>query len=328
MSELRKDPISGRWVIVAEDRAARPNAFCNPPEPIPSGECPFCEGRESDTPGEVLATREAGSARDDVGWRVRIVPNKYPALNAAGRFDSPRDGFYEGTDGIGYHEVLIESPEHVRSITEIPDLHVRETFRLCRERILAYKKDPRLVYALIFKNVGTAAGASLEHTHSQLVATPIVPTAVAEELERELGDGARVVLDLPEFAVLCPYASRFSYETWIVPKTHASHFEAIPPADVDALAAAVKQTVGRIEAQLSWPAYNYVIHTAPLDGQAMDHYHWHVEIIPRITSVAGFELGAGVYINQVAPEKAAAALRNLERSDEARLRQAMSQSAR
>jgi len=335
MPELRKDPISGRWVIVAEDRAARPNAFRDMPEPVASDDCPFCVGRESGTPGEILACRDPGSNRDDVGWRVRLIPNKYPALTATGRLDSPSDGFHEGLDGIGAHEVLIESSEHVRSITEVPDLHVRESFRLCRARIQELKEDPRLVYALVFKNVDTAAGASIEHTHSQLIATPIVPIAVAEELagartyhdehdsclfcdliERELTDGTRVVLDSPEFAVICPYASRFPFETWILPKSHSSHFESIRSADVDALADTVKQAIGRIEAVLSSPAYNYLIHTAPLDREAMDHYHWHVEIIPRVSNVAGFEWGTGVYINPIPPEKAAAALRNVERFGE------------
>jgi UDPglucose--hexose-1-phosphate uridylyltransferase len=184
---------------------------------------------------------------------------------------------------------------------------------------------------MIFKNVGTAAGASLEHTHSQLIVTPIVPVSVAEEMtgalefydyrgrciycdmvQQELSFEKRIVLDTPHFTAICPYASRFPFETWIVPKTHSSHFENIPKPGVDDLGHVLRDVLQKLENALDAPPYNYIIHTAPFDHQELPHYHWHIEIIPRLTKVAGFEWGSGFYINPVPPEDAAAFLREVE----------------
>jgi UDPglucose--hexose-1-phosphate uridylyltransferase len=184
---------------------------------------------------------------------------------------------------------------------------------------------------MIFKNVGAAAGASLEHSHSQLIVTPIVPISVVEEVngsqdfyryrgrcvfcdmvEQELGFEKRIVFDSPGFVAFCPFAARFPFETWIVPTEHASHYETLSRAGSDELARVVKRVLEKIETALDRPAYNYIIHTAPFDTQSLPHYHWHIEIIPRVTKTAGFEWGTGFYINPVPPEEAATFMRELD----------------
>ena len=204
-------------------------------------------------------------------------------------------------------------------------------FWVYRDRLVDLKKDPRLVYGMIFKNVGAAAGASLEHTHSQLIVTPIVPINVWEEMtgslefynyrgrcvycdmiQQELATEKRIVLDTPGFVAFCPFASRFPFETWILPKNHSSHFENIQKNEVEELSGVMRQVIVKVEAALDQPAYNYIVHTAPFDTQELGHYHWHIEIMPSLTKTAGFEWGTGFYINPVPPEQAAAFLREVE----------------
>lgn len=330
MPELRKDPIIGRWVIIATERAKRPflPKAEPPPAPAPGTLCPFCEGQEDKTPHEVLAYRDRQTAADQRGWRVRVVPNKYPALMVEGELRKRGDGIYDHMNGVGAHEVIIESPKHVESLTALDEENLREMLWVYRDRLVDLKKDNRLLYGMLFKNVGAAAGASLEHTHSQLIVLPIVPISVAEEMEgakafhqyrgrciycdiiqQEQASAARVVLESPHFLAVCPYAARFPFETWIIPKQHASHYENIHKMEVDDLAYALRTVLQKIESALDKPAYNYVIHTGPWDAQALPHYHWHLEIIPRLTKVAGFEWGTGFYINPVPPEQAAEFLR-------------------
>jgi len=331
MPDLRKDPIVGRWVIVAKGRAKRPHDFASQPTLHPGRFCPFCEGNEHATPGEILAYRNPGSTANDKGWRVRVVPNKFPALEIEGDLQKRGDGIYDMMRGVGAHEVIIESPNHVLSTSELTDKQLREVFWVYRDRLADLKKDRRLVYGMIFKNVGPAAGASLEHTHSQLIVTPIVPITVREEIagsqeffryrgrcvfcdmiHQELAAEERIVLDSPGFVAIAPFASRFPFETWILPKQHSSHYEDIQKSGVDDLARVVRQVIARIESAVDRPAYNYVLHTAPFDSHELGHYHWHIEIIPRLTNTAGFEWGTGFYINPVPPEEAAAFLRDSE----------------
>src|SRR6185437_6162314 len=240
-------------------------------------------------------------------------------------------GLYDWMSGIGAHEVIIECPHHEVSMARLPVELIREVFWAYRDRLVDLKNDPRLVYGMIFKNVGAAAGASLEHSHSQLIVTPIVPVSVQEEMtgslefhnyrgrciycdmvQQELSFEKRIVLDTPHFTAFCPYASRFPFETWILPKNHSSHFENIPKPGVDDLGSVLRQVLNKLEVALDSPAYNYIIHTAPFDHQELPHYHWHIEIIPRLTKVAGFEWGSGFYINPVLPEDAAGFLREVD----------------
>jgi UDPglucose--hexose-1-phosphate uridylyltransferase len=332
MPDLRKDPIVGRWVIVAKSRAKRPHDFESTPQ-VPGSRsfCPFCEGNEDQTPREIVAYRPAGSTPNREGWRVRVVPNKFPALEIEGDLHKRGDGIYDMMRGVGAHEVIIESPKHLLSTADLSEEALREVFWVYRDRLVDLKKDPRLVYGMIFKNVGAAAGASLEHTHSQLIVTPIVPISVQEEMtgslefykyrgrcvfcdmiQQELATEKRIVLDTPGFVAFCPFASRFPFETWVLPKLHSSHYENIQKNGIEELSRVMKQVVANIETALDRPSYNYIIHTGPFDSQELGHYHWHIEIIPRLTKTAGFEWGTGFYINPVPPEEAAAFLRDIE----------------
>jgi UDPglucose--hexose-1-phosphate uridylyltransferase len=332
MPDLRKDPIVGRWVIIAHERAKRPDDFRmeSPPSESPAT-CPFCEGREDRTPPEILAYRGFGSRPNGPGWRIRVVPNRFPALKIEGSLNKRGEGIYDMMAGIGAHEVIIESPQHHKSIAALPEDNIREVLWAYRDRLVDLKKDGRLIHGMLFKNVGAAGGASLEHTHSQLIVTPIVPISVWEEMtgalefyhyrgrciycdmiQQELAGEKRVVLDSHHFTAFCPFASRFPFETWIVPKAHSSHFENIPKPAVDDLGHVLHQVLNKLELALDNPAYNYIVHTAPFDHGELPHYHWHIEIIPRLTRVAGFEWGSGFYINPVPPENAAGFLRDVD----------------
>lgn len=339
MPDLRKDPIVGRWVIIATDRAKRPHDFTRERD-RPKGQQgfdPFLEGNESATPSEILAYRNPGTHRDKPGWRVRVVPNKFPALQVEGQLSKRGDGIYDLMNGIGAHEVIIECPHYEESMARLTLENIREVLWVYRDRLVDLKKDRRLVHGLIFKNKGAPAGATIDHSHSQLIVTPVVPINVWEEMEgalgfynyrgrciycdmvqQELSTGSRVVLDLPNFVVFCPFASRFPFETWILPKQHSSHFENLQRQHVEELGLVMKTILCKLELALDDPPYNYIIHTAPFDSQELQHYHWHIEIMPRLTRVAGFEWGSGFYINPVLPEQAAAFLRETD-VDPARL---------
>jgi UDPglucose--hexose-1-phosphate uridylyltransferase len=332
MPELRKDPIVGRWVIIADERAKRPHDFkSEAPQGPPSATCPFCEGHEEHTPPEIVAYRNYGSRGNGPGWRIRVVPNRFPALKIEGNLNKRGDGIYDMMEGVGAHEVIIESPHHHTSMAELRPDNIREVLWVYRDRLVDLKRDNRLVHGMLFKNSGAAGGASLEHTHSQLIVTPIVPISVWEEMtgsleffhyrgrciycdmvQQELAFEKRLVYDSTHFTAFCPYASRFPFETWIVPKHHSSHFENIPKPGVDDLGQVLHQVLNKLEIALDRPAYNYIIHTAPFDMSELPHYHWHIEVIPRLTKVAGFEWGSGFYINSVPPENAAGFLREVE----------------
>lgn len=329
MPELRKDPIVGRWVIIATDRARRPTDFIRERVQIRgSGFCPFCYGNESKTPPEILAYRSDGSRPNTPGWTLRVVPNKFPALGIEGTLNRQGEGLYDKMNGIGAHEVIIETPEHRTTMAALPAAQIESVLWAYRDRILDLKKDTRFKYMLIFKNFGEAAGASLEHTHSQLIALPVVPKRVQEEvtgardyysykerclfcdmIRQEFSSGVRLVAENEKFFALCPFAPRFPFELWIVPKEHQSSFEESSRTEFQHLAALLKDMLGRLEAVLDHPAYNYIIHTSPVPDGVNDYYHWHLEIMPKLTNLAGFEWGTGFYINPTPPEEAAKFLR-------------------
>lgn len=330
MSELRRDAISDRWVIVAENRADRPDDYAGFASPH---RCPFCKGHEDDTP-HAIATYYSPGKHAPADWQVRVVPNKYPAVSPAGTNGKTRPQvnglsyLHMAQEGTGVHEVVIESPEHVLSLSDLSLQQAGLVFVSYRDRLADLRRDPGLAYALIFKNVGAAGGASLEHVHSQLIATAFVPTEVRRELaaaeqffqrkgqccfcallQEELAAGLRVVAESPQFVAVCPFAGRFPYETWVLPRQHQSRFDESTEAELAELSRLMHDLVGRIERALGRCAYNYLIHTEPFDTSRLDHYHWHIEILPRITRTAGFEWGAGCYINPVPPEEAAVVLR-------------------
>ena len=329
MPELRKEPVSGRWVIIASERSARPTDFKSTPQPIKSNFCPFCEGNEAKTPPEIMAYREKGTKANTRGWRVRVVPNKFPALQIEGKQNKRGEGIYDMMNGIGAHEVIIESPKHVLSLTALDNGSVEEVLWCYRDRLIDLKKDKRFVYGLLFKNVGVSAGASLEHSHSQLIVTPIVPQQVINEMagaetfykyrgrclfcdmiQQEIATDSRIVILAENFVAFTPFASRFPFETWILPRTHDSHFENLQKLEIEELANVLKNTLIRLESALEFPPYNYIIHTTPFHINESEYYHWHIEIIPRVINIAGFEWGTGFYINPMPPEKAANFLRN------------------
>ena len=324
MPELRKDPILGRWVIIATERAKRPAAFIQKSEQKKGGFCPFCFGNETHTPPEVLSYRPAGSKKDSPGWWVRVVPNKFPALQVEGQPKRMGMGMYDKMNGVGAHEVVIESPDHSISLADMTDKQVEEVIWAYRDRSIELRKDSRFRYILIFKNHGREAGASLDHPHSQIIALPVIPKRVQEEesgsskyydykercvfcdmINQELNDNLRIVAENDTFLSFLPFASRFPYETWIIPKHHEAFFNDIQKNGVSDLARILRQTLRKIKYTLGDPPYNYLIHTPPFETGAAPRYHWHIEIIPKLTSVAGFEWGTGVYINPTPPEDAA-----------------------
>jgi UDPglucose--hexose-1-phosphate uridylyltransferase len=231
-------------------------------------------------------------------------------------------------NGIGAHEVIIETPHHTETLATMSEPAIEKVFWAWRERVLDLKRDIRLRYIVIFKNHGASAGATLEHAHSQLIALPIVPREMAEELagakrhfqekercvfcdlmRQELKDGSRVIAESADFVALAPYAPRFPFEMWLLPKRHRSRFEDSTPGEFASLARMLKDTLQRMNATLLTPPYNLIVHSAPLQQDAGDYYHWHVEVMPKLTRVAGFEWGTGFYINPTGPEEAAEVLR-------------------
>jgi UDPglucose--hexose-1-phosphate uridylyltransferase len=329
LPELRKDPVTGRWVIIATDRARRPSDFTRHTVVIKGGFCPFCPGNEAKTPPEILAYRN-GTERDKPGWSVRVVPNKFPALGIEGNLDRRAEGMYDRMNGIGAHEVIIETPNHRQTLADMPEKGVEDILWAFRDRIIDLKRDRRFKYILIFKNHGEPAGASLEHPHCQLIALPVVPAQVLDELEGarkyyELkercifcdivqqetgGDEPRLVAENRGFVTISPYAPRFPFETCILPTSHEASFENASSADFQSLARMIKLVIAKMDVVLERPAYNMVLHTAPLAAhEHTDYYHWHIELIPKLTKVAGFEWGTGFYINPTSPEEAARYLR-------------------
>jgi len=328
MPELRIDPISGRKVIIAEDRAGRPSDFestesVHPPD---ASSCPFCAGQEQQTPNplwEVLG--ESGD------WQVRVIPNLYPAVSLDCNHATEENSFQtlSSQPAYGAHEVIIESPRHVQELTELAIDELAGVLLVYRDRLRHWSTAATMRHATLFKNVGYAAGASLEHIHSQLVAMPFVPEVIVREmqaakqfydregicifcrlLQKELEQGERLVSEVGPFVAFCAYAGRQPFETWILPTSHALHFHELSDDEALPLANLIQQVVSQLQTQLKPLSYNLVLHTAPFGEQLPAAYHWHLEIIPRTAQLAGFEWGAGVHINSLSPEHAAKRLRD------------------
>ena len=332
MPQLRQDPTTKEWVIIASERAKRPDNFkkIEPAIQKPSfkEDCPFCPGNEHLTPPETLAYRSSGPANCK-GWWVRVVPNKFSALSPEGSLERKEEkGFFRMMDGVGFHEVVIENPLHNQLLPLMEDKQMEEILLAYRERYLTLKEDSRNKLIILFKNHGMAAGTSLEHTHSQLVGTAVVPSNIRKKLEeatryyddrgrcvycdliqQEINFGRRIVMDTEQFVVLQPFASRLPFETWILPKTHQASFGLISIEDSKRFARVLKTALLKLHSKLNNPDYNYVIHTAPIKDEQEDYYHWHLQIVPRLTTPAGFEMGSGIYINVSFPEETAQFLR-------------------
>jgi len=296
MPELRKDPITGRWVVVSTERQKRPNDFILHKATVIGREhCPFCPGHEAMTPPEVLAYRAHDSGANGRGWDLRVVPNRFPALRVEGTLDREGEGMFDRMSGIGAHEVVIEHPDHDKTFATMTEAEIARVLSAFRDRVHDLKNDFRFRYILLFKNQGAAAGATLEHGHSQLMALPIVPNFIREEIDgarhhynekercvfcdiirQEMSAGRRVIHENNDIVAIAPYASRVPFETWVLPRSHASRFEDAPPQVLASLAGMLKSLVGRM---------------------------------PRVSRVAGFEWGSGFYINPTSPEEAAEVLR-------------------
>ncbi len=331
MPELRKDPIMGRWVIISTERAKRPKDFKVSHIDKKEGDCPFCTGNEKMTPPELEAVRDSSSKPDTPGWSVRVVPNKFPAFEMKGNLDKRNIGLYDVCDGVGAHEVVIETPDHNKDLADLTENEIKNVIFKYRTRSVYLAEDSRVKYILIFKNHGESAGASLEHTHSQLITLPIIPKRVNEEIEgasdyfsekercvfcdmihQESSDKVRIISENEDFIAFCPFASRFAFETCIMPKKHNYDFKSINDKSVEALASIFKDSLIRLKKALNDPAYNFIIHTAPVRDGVNKEYHWHIEIMPKLTNVAGFEWGSGFYINPTSPEVAAKHLKEVQ----------------
>jgi UDPglucose--hexose-1-phosphate uridylyltransferase len=326
----------GRWVIIAPERSLRPAQTMLPKTERQPAPCVFCGGQEGQDPHEIYAVREQGTARNTPGWRVRVLPNKFPVLRIEGKLVREGVGMFDMMAGVGAHEVIVETPDHDMELADLPEAHIADVIRAYRNRMLDLGGDDRFKYVLIFKNQGYLAGATLTHAHSQLIATPVTPKRVKEKLlgaqryyefkrrcvfcdiikqETRL-TRERLVFENDRFVVLSPFAARVPYETWIVPKQHNCDFVAITELEYSGLAQALKHTLLQLRTTLNDPPLNYLIHTAPFRRpragywSTIQHdYHWHLEVIPRLTRPAGFEEGSGFYINPVTPEEAAEVLR-------------------
>ena len=330
MPELRKDPITERWVIIATERARRPMDLGPDPEVTLDGLCPFCPGHEGLTPPEIVAFRN-GSPPNGPGWELRVIPNKFPALRVEGPMSSEGVGLYDKMTGIGAHEVIIETPQHGRRLADYTEHEIQLLLRAYRERMRDLKRDARLKYTLVFKNEGSAAGATQPHSHSQLIALPIVPKRVMEELRgssvyfgykhrcvycdivrQEIKDGERLVVENPDYLAIAPFASRHPFELWILPRAHEACFEDTRDDQFVFLAKIISQSIRRLVKALDRTSYNLTLHTTPFGEGPLPHYHWHMEITTRLTKIAGFERGSGFYINPTPPEEAAAYLRSIK----------------
>lgn len=323
MSELRQDPTTYDWVIIAKERARRPHEFVKnngnkPPSLAFKESCPFCPGNEGRTPEAVALYGEPDN------WRIRVVPNKFAALTPEGNTIREQNGMFRKTQGYGRHEVVIESRLHNQYIAFMPEAHVEELISVYRDRYLALKKDPNVKVIIIFKNHGEAAGTSLEHPHTQIVASPIVPPFIRRRYEiatqhfdntghclycdllaNEVQSGERIVKDDKYFVALHPFASHYPFETWIMPKMHSSSFGNIADLEITELAGILKEVLLKLHHALDNPDFNLIIHTSPVDDEHKTYYLWHIQIIPRLTLAAGFELGSGIYINSAVPEETA-----------------------
>ena len=331
MSELRKDPITGRWVIIATERGKRPSDFQTGTTKKTDKDCPLCEGKEANTPSEILSKREIGTAPNEPGWQVRVVPSKNPLLVIEGDLNRSGIGLYDMMEGIGAHEIIVETPEHITDISELPVEQIALAFDVYIERMESLRQDQRFKYMLLFKNHGEQSGGELDHTHSNLIALPIVPKTVKKKLEgsisyfeyksrcifcdilhHELTLNERVVVENDFYVAITPFASRFPFEVWILPKEHQARFVYIDEKHRRSLAFILKEVLTRLNRALDLPPYNYLINTLPVNSEYTSEFHWHLEILPRLTRMAGFEWGTGFFINPTTPEDAAMYLKEVK----------------
>ncbi len=339
MSELRWNPVKENWVIVAPERGVHWKDF-HREQPDRKEICPFCYGNEEKTPGEIFAVRPDGPPNSP-GWKIRVVPNKYPVLRIEGELKSRAYGMYDVMTGIGAHEIIIETPCHDKGLADLSIAEITDVLQVYRSRLVDLRRDFRFRYLVLFKNHGLQGGASLSHSHSQLIAVPLAPPVFVTELrvcrefydmkqrclycdiiEFELQSGERVVKEFTDFIIMAPYASGFPFELRLIPKRHSHDFTLLDDGQLVDLSAAMKDMLTRMKNALNDPPYNFILHTAPpmhvrpgkpdFWSSIEYDYHWHIELVPRLSRMAGFEWGTGFHINPTAPEEAAAFLRETD----------------
>ncbi|MCK5237156.1 MAG: galactose-1-phosphate uridylyltransferase, partial [Deltaproteobacteria bacterium] len=327
MSELRQNLITREWVIIATERAARPDQFSRDTEkkplPVHSESCPFCPGNEDKTPGETFRISSGGD------WKIRVVPNKFAALSPDVAKERLREGIRRRVTGSGRHEVIIETPLHNTPPALFEHNQLKELIRIYVNRYLDAYMDPRVEHVIIFKNHGEQAGTSLAHPHSQLAATPVVPTQIrtrveeatrffddtgecvfCQTLREELLAHERIVCETKHFVAFVPYAALSPFHLWIFPRRHMSSFEDIVDTELGDLARILKTVLSKMYRGLKNPDYNYSIRSVPTRDRNTEYFHWYLTIVPRISRTAGFELGSGMFINTTIPEESAAFLRD------------------
>lgn len=352
MNEMRHDWLSDRWVIFAPNRTTRPDNYDRTShiEPDSQLHCPFCRGAEQETPEASLVlpctdwestrtTHQRERSRPRGQWLVRVVPNKFPAVTSEPCRDDPSSPLGETESvstyplfakqsSVGAHEVIIESPQHIASMTSLSDDHTRLVFEAYQQRLAYWRARSEIRYAVVFKNYGADAGATIVHSHSQLICTSFVPSDVCRIrkrlseyreanrqcyvcaiLEQELQASERIVAQSKHFIAICPFASRFPYSVSVIPRKHRAHFEECTPDEIADLAPFIQTLLKAIETEHPQCAYNFVIQTSPFDSHDPSAFHWRLKIIPRLSKIAGFEWGSDCFINSVLPEVAAQALR-------------------
>lgn len=338
MTHIRQDTLAGHWVIISESRASRPIGVQAPPREKQKGWlCPFCEGNESTTPEEIEAVRRKRSAPNTPGWNIRVVPNRYEALNPRTGTEGHTRGVLREIGGFGHHEVIIETPEHDAAIADFADEKMAQVLATYQSRIRAQYEDKRIAYVQVFRNEGYMAGASLEHPHSQVLALPFVPPHPRAIVDRSLAhtretrhclacdltsqeseEKDRLLLDEDGFIALSPFASREPGEVMVFPKAHAHRFETAPEEEIARLARVLRKSIWMLKEAFDNPAFNLLIITSPVavageftEKQLMKAFHWHIQLFPRTTRFAGLEWGTGISLNPMPPETAARRMREI-----------------
>ncbi|MCX7990828.1 MAG: galactose-1-phosphate uridylyltransferase [Proteobacteria bacterium] len=339
MKEIRKDIFTGQWVVFNTDLKERMVNFWLKREfNVPKlATCSFCEGKENETPPETLAYRRSGTIPNGPGWWIRTFKNKDSALIPDEELDRRPVGIYDMVTGYGVQEIIVETPEHRTQLEELPFNQVRDVLWSFKERISSLKANKGFKYVLVFKNFGLGTFGSMEHSHSQILATPIMPRKIKDELiqaklyysdkercifcdviKQEIRQKERVIYETEHFVVIAPYASNSPYEMFIFPRVHSALYEDITPTLANDLTDTLIITLKKLSKVLSAPPYTLVIHTAPnfvprpgYWGTVQYDYHWHIEISPRLFRLSGLEWGTGFFFNPIMPEEASIELKNI-----------------
>ena len=333
MIELRRNPILSDWVIINDNREVEYLTNNKQDSDTKESLCPFCAGKEHLTPNTILSLDKNGNVTNDIKkWDIRVIPNNKPILTIESNLNRRGDGIYDKMNGAGAHEIIIETSDHKKHIQDFSIKELSSVFDVLQQRINDLKRDSRFEYILAFKNQGLHAGETLTHSHSQLVAMPIIPKLIKSEMDiskkyydykerclfcdiidQEITSAVRIVTETDNFVAFVPFASRYPFETWILPKYHAMDFCNINDrANKDDLAAIYISVIRRLYKVLDNPSYNVVMHLLPLKNSFLPYYHWHIEIVPKITKFTGFEFGTGMYVNPTIPEETAKYLREAE----------------